>query len=142
MFYTIYKITNKINNKIYVGKHQTENLDDGYFGSSSILNNAVLKYGKDNFTKEVLYVYDNENDMNNMEKEIVNEEFVLRLDTYNITVGGFGGFKYINKHGLNNKVGQFMITAEQLKSDPEYAKWFSTRVKQGQQNSNFEFGST
>lgn len=33
MFYTIYQITNLINNKIYIGKHQTEDLNDGYMGS-------------------------------------------------------------------------------------------------------------
>jgi hypothetical protein len=30
MFYTVYKITNKINNKFYIGMHKTTNLDDGY----------------------------------------------------------------------------------------------------------------
>ena len=30
MYYTIYKISNKINGKIYIGSHKTKNLDDGY----------------------------------------------------------------------------------------------------------------
>lgn len=33
MKYTIYKITNIINNKVYIGKHQTNDINDGYMGS-------------------------------------------------------------------------------------------------------------
>lgn len=28
MFYTIYKVTNKVNGNFYIGKHQTSNLDE------------------------------------------------------------------------------------------------------------------
>lgn len=97
MFYTIYKITNKINNKEYIGKHQTNNLDDGYMGSGKNLKRAVDKYGVENFTKEILFVLDSEDEMNCKESEIVTEEYCSRKDTYNICVGGKGGWSYINK---------------------------------------------
>ena len=45
----IYKITNLINNKIYIGKDTTS--DPNYFGSGLLINRAFKKYGKENFTK-------------------------------------------------------------------------------------------
>lgn len=101
MYYTIYQVKNLINSKIYIGKHQTEDLDDGYMGSGKHLKRAIKKYGIENFEKTVLFVYETEEEMNNKEKEIVTEDFCKRKDTYNICEGGKGGFGYINENGLN-----------------------------------------
>jgi hypothetical protein len=100
MFYTVYKITNKLDEKIYIGKHQTKDLNDGYVGSGKRLLYAIEKYGIENFEKEILFQFDNEDDMNAKESELVTEEFCLREDTYNLCPGGKGGFGYINKNGL------------------------------------------
>jgi len=80
-----------LNNKIYIGKHQTEDPNDRYFGSGRVILEAIKKYGKENFVKTVLHVYDNENEMNLKEVEIITKEFINRPDTYNIGVGGEGG---------------------------------------------------
>ena len=86
---------------MYVGKHQTKNLDDSYMGSGKHLKGAMAKYGAENFTKEILHVFDNEAEMNAKEAELVTEEFCLQEDNYNICSGGKGGFSYINNNGLN-----------------------------------------
>jgi len=101
MRYTIYKITNEVNGKIYIGKHQTKDLNDGYMGSGKHLKRAINKHGLENFTKEILFQFDNETDMNAKEAELVTEEFVKEDTNYNLCPGGHGGFGYINSTGLN-----------------------------------------
>jgi len=94
--YTIYKITNTFNGKIYIGAHKTKDINDSYMSSSDIVRSAIQKYGKESFKKEILHVFDNPAEMFDKEAEIVNEEFVLRKDTYNVKRGGFGGWNHIN----------------------------------------------
>lgn len=102
MFFYLYKVTNILNNRFYIGVHKTKNLNDGYMGSGKLLNQAFKKYGKLNFRKEILEYFDTWEKALFKEKEIVDEKFILREDTYNIKLGGSGGFDYINKNRLNN----------------------------------------
>ena len=97
MFYTIYQITNRLDGKIYIGKHQTKDLNDGYMGSGKHLKSAQNKHGIENFTKEILFQFDNEADMNAKEAELVTEEFAATSTNYNLCPGGQGGWGYINK---------------------------------------------
>jgi hypothetical protein len=97
MFYTIYKTTNLINNKFYIGKHQTANPNDSYYGSGKAIKEAILKYGKENFQKEILFIFQTEEEMNAKERELITEEFVNCKDTYNMGVGGEGGSHFKGK---------------------------------------------
>lgn len=125
MKYTIYRTTNIINNKIYIGKHQTKDLDDGYLGSGKILKRAISKYGEDKFESEILYIFKSKLEMDSMEAELIDEEFINREDTYTIKLGGEGGFDYINENILNNIKnvgGGGRATGKKLKEDKEFRK--------------------
>ena len=71
-------------------------------GSGLYLRRAQETYGLDNFTKEILFECSSEHEMNNKERELVNENFVKRDDTYNLKVGGDGGWDYVNSSCHNN----------------------------------------
>lgn len=96
-YYTIYKITNQIDGKIYIGSHKTKNLNDRYMGSGKYLKYAQDKYGIEKFEKEILFMFDTAQEMYAKEAEIVDEQFIAENNTYNIKVGGFGGFDYLNQ---------------------------------------------
>jgi group I intron endonuclease len=93
-FYCVYKTTNLLNNKIYIGIHKTKDLNDGYIGSGLMLQRAIDKYGRQNFKYEILRFCNCEKDMFEMEKTIVNDDFLKREDVYNIAPGGFGGDRF------------------------------------------------
>ena len=67
MFYIIYKITNKINNKFYIGI-TSEGLHKRFLGHcrkakhspTSNFHKAINKYGESNFSKEILHSFDTE----------------------------------------------------------------------------------
>ena len=92
MFYLIYKITNILDGKYYIGAHKTSNKDDGYMGSGIMIKRAIEKYGVENFKKDILCECLSSDEMYAKEKELV----VLSEETYNLKEGGEGGFDYIN----------------------------------------------
>lgn len=131
MFYLIYKITNTVNGKIYIGSHKTKNIDDDYMGSGKYLLRAIEKHGRDKFTKEILFVFDNAADMYAKEAEIVNDDFLAEENTYNLKRGGFGGWDYVNTNGLSPRpawtdAARIAAKAAIKKIPPEY---YSNRTK-------------
>lgn len=53
-YHFLYKITNLVNQKYYIGVHNTDDLDDGYMGSGSAIQRALKKYGPLNFKREII----------------------------------------------------------------------------------------
>ena len=103
MKYIVYQTLNKVNNKIYIGVHQTENPEifDGYYGCGITISNqsklkhpkvpiafAIKKYGFKNFVRTTIKVFDTMDEALKLEAELVDTNFIKRTDTYNVTLGG------------------------------------------------------
>jgi hypothetical protein len=86
--YFVYETTNLINNKKYRGIHKTSNIDDGYLGSGLVLLLSVNKYGKENFTREILEYCNSYDELIEKEKLYVDENWVKDPLTYNLKTGG------------------------------------------------------
>ncbi len=99
MIYTVYRTTNLVNGKFYIGVHKTEDPHDKYLGSGKYLKNAVAKYGNENFKKEILFTYLDATAAFEKEEELV-EAFRNDSLCMNLRQGGTGGFDYINRNGL------------------------------------------
>ena len=89
-YHLIYKITNIHTGKIYIGRHSTNKINDSYFGSGRSLKKEVKKLGRDSFKKEILFIFDNPEEMIAKENELLTVEFVTRDDNYNVGVGQGG----------------------------------------------------
>ncbi len=102
MYGYIYKITNLINGKIYIGKakniksrfdgHIRDSFNKGCVGYENLLHRAIRKYGKNTFIIEQIDTAESLNDLNTKEKY-----YIKSLNTqnnkigYNIAGGGDGG---------------------------------------------------
>lgn len=96
----LYKITNNINGKYYVGIHtmtEKKGLRKDYtcfpkdyyqyWGSSTILKDDIIKHGKENFTREVLVVGPTRKYVADLERSILTKEFVSNPNCYNAASG-------------------------------------------------------
>lgn len=93
----LYKITNIINGKIYIGVHRTNNLDDGYMGSGKIIKRSIRKYGEDNFSKEILEYFPTYKEALDAERSMVTLDFINEDTNYNIKEGGYGSCGWSNE---------------------------------------------
>ena len=116
-----------LDNKYYIGMHKTNNLDDSYMGSGKLLKRAIKKHGLENFIKEILFVFDNEQEMLDKEKELV----VLSTESYNLCEGGKGGFGFINQNKINGSLKGVEKRLE-LMNDPIWKEQFDKKRNQGQ----------
>ncbi len=152
----IYKITNNINKKVYIGKTKRdtkirwlEHIRDAknYPEKNIPLHKAILKYGKDKFSFEILETDIAENDLNEKEKMYIKQyNSTNSLIGYNATKGGDGGFVHstlsindVNKiknmllDGRNNKsfykiAQDFNVTFTAIKSINNGTTWYEQRL--------------
>jgi group I intron endonuclease len=113
----IYKTTNLLNGKIYIG--QDKNNDPNYYGSGLLLKKAIKKYGKNNFIKEVLEYCDT--------KEILDEREIYHIKKYdainrgyNLSIGGTGGPNFLNKSHREETKEKMKNMWDKRKEDPNF----------------------
>lgn len=91
-YWCIYRITNKINGKTYIGQHKVKSVlkEDGYMGSGLVLKSAIKKYGRKNFEKTYITIAMSQSEANVLEQFYIEEERAKGKAEYNIMGGGQG----------------------------------------------------
>ena len=133
--YYIYRITNKINGKTYIGQHKYKKLNDSYMGSGIHLKSAQKKYGMENFTKEILYSrIQYKETADDMERFAIAKERAVGKAEYNIADGGYGGGFKGRKHSDETK--RKISYASKGKPKSEEAKRKMSETNKGKHLSN------
>ena len=123
----IYRITNSINGKTYIGQHEYKNLKDFYMGSGSILKRAKTKYGISKFSKKIIcHSIECNKTSNTIEKWLILKEKNNNKAEYNLASGGKYNWKHSEKTklkfiGNNNALGN-ILTEETRKQMGESRK--------------------
>jgi len=130
----IYKTTNIITGKFYVGMHSTFNLDDGYIGSGKRLWYSMNKYGKEKHKKEILEFCKNRKELVRREKEIVNKEFIKDKLCMNLMVGGKGGYHINSFGGKNGRIKGGKNFLDKFKNDDVFRKNHLNKLSESHKN--------
>ena len=129
----IYKIINRTNGKIYIGK-TTFKLEKRWKehckNKSQVISRAIKKYGKENFTIEVIDSANSVEELNQKEQLHI-ESFGSFVDGYNCTAGGDGGTAAKRSEETKQKLRN--SRKEFLKKNSDYSQ---------KGNSNFFYGCT
>lgn len=119
-YHYLYKITCTVSSMVYIGVHSTNNLDDGYLGSGTVIKNKIKKHGRAAMVKEIIEFYPDRETALAMEAVFVDEIVLNDPLSMNIRIGGKG-----------NTVAQYKTMSEEAKvrksntlrekwEDPEY----------------------
>jgi group I intron endonuclease len=143
----IYKTTNTINGKFYIGKDKHNN--PNYLGSGKRLNDAIKCYGKENFKKEVLEHCDTYEQMSEREIFWISELESLHPKGYNLALGGDGG-DTISNHPKRDLIAKnhsdWMLennpTRGRSKTQEEIDNWRESYGGKWEGEHNPNYGST
>ena len=108
--------------------HITKQIEDGYLGSGVYINRAIRKYGKHNFTRQILAYANSEQELIQLEKQYVTQQILHDDNCYNLNVGGSSWY-YVNKFGLN-RGGLKHKLQNDVQFRSYYCNMISTRQKE------------
>lgn len=163
MIFTIYKSTNTVNGKVYVGqtryslkKRRCSHVSDALCSKKlcRVFHAAIRKYGPDVFTWEVLQEVETANDANLAEIEWIRKLNCRVPNGYNLAVGGHEGdfheetrklisanmarrwanFSPEKKREIKDKIGRSNTKVRETWSPEEYQKLGSDSVRKGWAN--------
>lgn len=137
MYGYIYKTTNLINNKIYVGQKKSNKfLGNKYLGSGKRLRSAIISYGKDNFIVQLVDVAESLQELN--DKEIFWTKFLDSTNSsigYNIAYGGLVWNVPAWNKGLTVNVDTRLIQSKQTRE--KRSKSLKKAYSEGRHKINF-----
>lgn len=118
--YDVYKITNKVNNKVYIGitskgisARWKEHIYSAEHGCPFKLHNAIRKYGKENFSIELIDFCNSWEELTEKEQYYISEYKSLQDKFgYNMTEGGDGTFGRTHSEETKEKIRQKAIGRE------------------------------
>lgn len=133
--YCIYKVTNKINNKVYIGKtkdFERRKKEHLAHKTNHLFSRALHKYGEDSFLWEII-----EADINTVEEASDREKFWIKkyrsyfrwdgANGYNMTPGGDGGSCWnVRKVASYSLSGHFLMAFDTVSDCAEYYNIFET----------------
>ncbi len=137
-YHYLYKTTNLMNNKYYYGIHSTNNLEDGYLGSGTYLKRSIRKYGKDNFKREIIKMFDTREELVQAEIEIITEDILRDSQNMNCQFGG----EVWNTTGMVTVRDKDGNTFNVFKDDPRFLSGELVGATKGKINVRNENGDT
>jgi group I intron endonuclease len=88
MKHLIYLSTNLINGKQYIGDHSTNNINDSYLGSGVLIKKSIKKYGRQNFRKEIIKIFETKREAFDAQEKYILKYNTLTPNGYNISIKG------------------------------------------------------
>lgn len=114
-FHYIYRI-NRHDGKYYIGLHSTDNLDDGYFGSGTLLAKSIHKHGKSNHIKSILGFYESRKILREQEELLVNAITLKDPMCLNLVLGGACGTLGLKRMPMSKETKTKLSEAQKKRS--------------------------
>lgn len=125
-YHFIYKTTNLLSGRYYIGMHSTDNLEDGYLGSGIYLKRSINKHGKENHSIEILEFLNSREELAAREREIISLQEIAKKECMNLKVGGEGGFTLEQTKNGGKLSGA--KHASRMKDNPDYKEKVVTNL--------------